>query len=131
MVNLEFPPHVVALGCIYLAALLTSYEQTPSPDRPDVAVSNQIIAQLDKPGAWERQFQTRVEDLEGAGDYLIFPAARGLTGHRRGRICGDRLAHRSITNPPAEYVSYDTVLALSASQSCAGGGECRHTIAPI
>ena len=67
-----FRSHVVALGCIYLASLLTSYEQTPSSDRPDIAVSNQIIAQLDKPGAWERRFQAHVEDLEGLGDCLTF-----------------------------------------------------------
>ncbi|KZT73927.1 cyclin-like protein [Daedalea quercina L-15889] len=64
LVNLEFPPHTVALGCLYLAALLTSFEQTPSRDRPDAAVGSQIVAQLNKPGAWERQFQSHVEDLE-------------------------------------------------------------------
>ncbi|KAI0731920.1 cyclin-like protein [Fomitopsis betulina] len=64
VVNLEFPPHAVALGCIYLAALLTTNDQMPSPDQPDIVVSSQIIAQLDKPGPWERQFQTHVEDLE-------------------------------------------------------------------
>lgn len=85
LVNLEFPPHVVALGCIYLAALLTSYEQTPSPDRPDVAVSNQIIAQLDKPGAWERRFQTHVEDLEGSGDCLSLSSVESDSPMQRSR----------------------------------------------
>ncbi|KAH9841428.1 cyclin-like protein [Rhodofomes roseus] len=64
LVNLEFPPHAVALGCIYMAALLTSFEQTISPNTPDAVVSHQITMQLKQPGTWERQFQAHVEDLE-------------------------------------------------------------------
>lgn len=45
----------------------------PSPDQPDIVVSSQIIAQLDKPGPWERQFQTHVEDLEGSISCLCPP----------------------------------------------------------
>ena len=66
MINLQFPPHVVALGCIYLAALLSSFEQGTSPEQPGHNNSHQIAATLGKPGNWEQQFQTQVQDLQGA-----------------------------------------------------------------
>lgn len=64
LANLEFPPHVVALSCLYLAALLSSFEENTSPERPGSNSSQQIAETLGKPGPWERQFQTQVQDLE-------------------------------------------------------------------
>lgn len=65
LINLQFPPHVVALGCIYLAALLSSFEQGASPERPGYNSSQQIAVTLGKPGFWEDQYQTQVQDLQG------------------------------------------------------------------
>ncbi|KZT11898.1 cyclin-like protein [Laetiporus sulphureus 93-53] len=64
LVNLEYPPHVVALGCLYLAASLSSFEQAPSPARPGYASSAEIAATLGQYGQWEKQFQAHVQDLE-------------------------------------------------------------------
>ncbi|OCH84912.1 cyclin-like protein [Obba rivulosa] len=64
VVNLEYPPHVVALACLYLAALLSSFEQGTSPERPGCNSSHQIAATLGKPGKWEQQFQAHIADLE-------------------------------------------------------------------
>ncbi|KAI0917353.1 hypothetical protein AcW1_007437 [Taiwanofungus camphoratus] len=71
VVNLEYPPHVIALGCLYLAALLSSFEQGTSPDRPGYHSSHQIAATLGKPGQWEQQFQAQIQDLQGIRSYPI------------------------------------------------------------
>jgi len=64
VVNLQYPPHVVALACLYLAALLSSFEQGTSPERPGYNSSHQIAATLGKSGKWEQQFQAQIGDLE-------------------------------------------------------------------
>ncbi|GBE85176.1 CTD kinase subunit beta [Sparassis crispa] len=71
VVNLEYPPHVVALGCVYLAALLSSFEQATSPKRAGYSSGDQIAAALGKPGHWEEQFQAHVEDLEEIAHAII------------------------------------------------------------
>ncbi len=60
-----FPPHTVALACLYLAALLSSFEQGTSPERQGYNGSRQIAATLGNPDEWESQFQARIEDLDG------------------------------------------------------------------
>ncbi|EMD39547.1 hypothetical protein CERSUDRAFT_63170 [Gelatoporia subvermispora B] len=65
VVNLEYPPHVVALACLYLASLLSSFEQGTSPERSGYNSSHQIAATFGKSGKWEQQFQVHVADLEG------------------------------------------------------------------
>jgi len=64
LVNLEFPAHAVALGCLYLAALLSSFEQGNSPEGPDYAISRQIASTLSTSGPWEEQYRAQVQDLE-------------------------------------------------------------------
>jgi CTD kinase subunit beta len=54
----------VALGSLYLAALLSSFEQ-PNTWEPWHNNSHQIVDILGKNGEWESQFMARVEDLEG------------------------------------------------------------------
>ncbi|KAI0070261.1 cyclin-like protein [Panus rudis PR-1116 ss-1] len=71
LVNLQYPPHIVALGCIYLAALLASFEQGSSPARNGYNNSHQIAATLGKPGDWEKQFQADVHDLEEIAHAII------------------------------------------------------------
>lgn len=74
LVPLQYPPHTIALGCIYLTALLMSADpnasaSSPSYDsrehsfrRDDPAM---IVATLAHPGEWETKFFSRVEHLEG------------------------------------------------------------------
>lgn len=62
---IQYPPHIVALGSLYVAALLSSSEQLMRPERSGYNSSHQIAAILSKGGEWERKFQAQVEDLEG------------------------------------------------------------------
>jgi CTD kinase subunit beta len=57
LVPIQYPPHVVALASLYVAALLSSFEQPNNS-------SHQIAAILSKRGQWEHKFQAQVEDLE-------------------------------------------------------------------
>jgi len=67
---LMFPPHAIALGCIYVAALLTSFEQPSqpvkltSPWHAGCRTSDEIATLLGQEGPWESQFKVRVEDLD-------------------------------------------------------------------
>ena len=65
LVPLQYPPHVVALGSLYVAALLSSFEQPASPERPGYKASYEVAAVLSTSGPWETLFQAHVEDLEG------------------------------------------------------------------
>ncbi|KAI0632022.1 cyclin-like protein [Trametes polyzona] len=71
LVNLSYPPHVVALGCIYLAALLQSFEQPTSPERPGQHTSHEIAATLSKTGEWGKQFQAHIADIEEIAHAVI------------------------------------------------------------
>ncbi|KAA1469897.1 cyclin-like protein [Dentipellis sp. KUC8613] len=66
LVPLQFPPHVVAVACIYLAALLSTFERTEPPAEPEPGcVSDQeLVSMLQNHGPWERKFQAQIEDLE-------------------------------------------------------------------
>ena len=61
-----FPPHVVALAALYLAALLSSFEQGTSEEQPGFHTSHEIAGTLGQGGEWENQCQAHVEDLDGA-----------------------------------------------------------------
>jgi CTD kinase subunit beta len=65
LVPLKYPPHVVALGSLYVATLLSSFEQPTSPHQPGHRSSHEIAATLSTEGNWEGDFQAKVEDLEG------------------------------------------------------------------
>ncbi|KAJ3525032.1 hypothetical protein NM688_g8465 [Phlebia brevispora] len=71
IVNLMFPPHVVALACLYLAALLSSFEQGTSPEPEGFHSSHEIAATLGNPGEWESQFQAHIEDLDEIAHAII------------------------------------------------------------
>lgn len=65
LVPLQYPPHVVALGCIYVAALLSSFEQPESP-RLDNYLSSKYLAEMfNQGGDWENKYHAHVEDLQG------------------------------------------------------------------
>ena len=65
LVALQFPPHVVALACIYLAALLSTFEQNDANASPESQNNLEIVATLRDHGPWENKFQAQVDDLEG------------------------------------------------------------------
>lgn len=71
---LQFPPHVVAVACINLAALLSSFEKGPTQAQPGCASDHQIAAMLRTHGPWERKFQAQVEDLERQSDFSRLPS---------------------------------------------------------
>src|SRR5207247_1850873 len=59
---LQYPPHVVALACLYLAALLSTFEMPQSDEHQS---SRDIAAKLGQKGDWEDQYFTQASDLEG------------------------------------------------------------------
>ncbi|KAF8517338.1 hypothetical protein JB92DRAFT_3095429 [Gautieria morchelliformis] len=63
---LLYPPHSVALACIYLAALLLSFENTSVPENAYAGsrTSGEIADFLGNQGTWEEQFQSRLEDVQ-------------------------------------------------------------------
>ncbi|TDL23296.1 cyclin-like protein [Rickenella mellea] len=71
LVPLQFPPHVIAVTCIYLAALLSSFEQPPSPEEPGFRSSEDIIKLLGNKGGWETTYQACLEDLEEISHLLL------------------------------------------------------------
>ncbi|THH20115.1 hypothetical protein EW146_g1210 [Bondarzewia mesenterica] len=71
LVPLQFPPHVIAIACIYLAALLSSFERGQSQARPDIVSDHELAKMLGEHGHWERKFQAQVEDLEFIAHSLL------------------------------------------------------------
>ncbi|KAI0056095.1 cyclin-like protein [Artomyces pyxidatus] len=71
LVALQYPPHVVAMACIYLSALLSSFEQNEAPARPGCVTEHAIAEMLKQHGPWERKFQVQVEDLEAISHHLL------------------------------------------------------------
>jgi CTD kinase subunit beta len=65
LVALQFPPHVVAIACIYLAALLSTFEQNDTNGPGETQNNLKIVTTLRDHGPWEKKFQAQVDDLEG------------------------------------------------------------------
>ncbi|EEB92832.1 hypothetical protein MPER_08601, partial [Moniliophthora perniciosa FA553] len=63
LVPIQYPPHTVALGSIYVAALLSSFES--DPNSPEARNGHDIAQLLKQHGPWEGRFHSHVEDLEG------------------------------------------------------------------
>lgn len=62
---LQYPPHVVAIACLYLAALLSTFEQSDTQVPTGCRSNDEIVAILRDHGPWEEDFQAQVDDLEG------------------------------------------------------------------
>ncbi|KAJ7708526.1 cyclin-like protein [Mycena metata] len=75
LVPIQYPPHIVALANLYVAALLSSFEQPePSRHQDDAAgaqTPHQIAAQLGRNGWWEQKYQAQVDDLEAIAHTVI------------------------------------------------------------
>lgn len=70
LIPLQYPPHIIALGCLYLASLLLSFEQPPPQQQSDFTTAHQLAAIIGQGAEWEQKFQAYIEDLEGAGGTL-------------------------------------------------------------
>lgn len=60
-----YPPHTIALGSIYVAGLLLSFEQPPSPQKNGEPSSAEIARKLNSLSGWQEQYHTQAGDLEG------------------------------------------------------------------
>ncbi|KAL1727158.1 cyclin-like protein [Schizophyllum commune] len=78
LIPLQYPPHTVAMGSIYVAALLSSFEQAQDDDSAGVTSSHDIAQMLHEHGAWEASFQCQVDDLEAIAHALIDLIGQGL-----------------------------------------------------
>ncbi len=67
---LQYPPHVVAVACLYLAALLSTFEQSETQVLPGCRSNREIVAILGDHGPWEKRFQAQIDDLEGEASYI-------------------------------------------------------------
>jgi len=70
-----YPPHSIALGSIYIASLLLSFEQPPVPLREGETSSADLASMLNQHTEWEDKYKTKAQDLDGAfllslGDYI-------------------------------------------------------------
>ncbi|EIN12726.1 cyclin-like protein [Punctularia strigosozonata HHB-11173 SS5] len=61
LMPLRYPPHVIALGSFYTAALLSSFERAPSDF---VAEATRIVNTLNRAGPWQNQFRADVYDID-------------------------------------------------------------------
>ncbi|KAF8158076.1 cyclin-like protein [Crassisporium funariophilum] len=64
LLPLIYPPHSIALGSLYVAGLLLSFEQPPSPRRNGEQSSDDIAKKLNTHLSWEEHYHTKTEDLE-------------------------------------------------------------------
>ncbi|GJJ15549.1 hypothetical protein Clacol_009827 [Clathrus columnatus] len=64
LVHLQYPPHCIALSCLYLAGLLLSFEASGSLDASPEKNPSQIADYLGTTGPWENQFQCLLEDIQ-------------------------------------------------------------------
>ncbi|KAF9485777.1 cyclin-like protein [Pholiota conissans] len=66
LLPLIYPPHTMALGSIFAASLLLSFEQPPPPTCENETPPGEIAKLLntDSKDGWQTQYHTRPEDLE-------------------------------------------------------------------
>ncbi|KAF8319756.1 cyclin-like protein [Clavulina sp. PMI_390] len=66
MAPLLFPPHVIAVASIYLAAKLDCIDnETGTPTQEGERTSQEIADYLGNSGPWEQKFRVELRDLEG------------------------------------------------------------------
>ena len=67
---LSFPPHIIALGSLYMASLLLLESTQPSslhhsPEQTGFATEFQIVDMLGKSGTWENKYAASAERVDG------------------------------------------------------------------
>lgn len=65
IIGLEYPPHSVALACIYLAGLLASFEVATASLSDELVQIKSVVEKLSEPGDWEARYLVKLDDLEG------------------------------------------------------------------
>ncbi|CCA67665.1 hypothetical protein PIIN_01493 [Serendipita indica DSM 11827] len=65
VVTLEYPPHSVALACIYLAGLLATFEAPQLASAEESTKARALVNLLSEPGDWEDKYLVKVDDLHG------------------------------------------------------------------
>ncbi|RDB18047.1 CTD kinase subunit beta [Hypsizygus marmoreus] len=78
LLPVQYPPQTIALGSLYVAALLSSFEQPASPSREGFRSSQELAAYLGKHGSWEKKFKSQVEDLEDIAHTVIDLILQGV-----------------------------------------------------
>ncbi|ESK95768.1 cyclin ctk2 [Moniliophthora roreri MCA 2997] len=113
LVPIQYPPHTVALGSIYVAALLSSLESDPNSSE---AKNGQEIAQLLKQhGPWEARFHSHVEDLEAIAHTivdLLIQGAQNPSANTSPRTPSSPSPHPSPRN---QYLSSSSTQSTSTS----------------
>ncbi|KAF6757424.1 cyclin-like protein, partial [Ephemerocybe angulata] len=71
LLPLQYPPHTIALGSIYVAALLSSFEQPPEQSSGGFRTALELSKTLSTHGPWEEQFQSQAEDLDDIAHNVI------------------------------------------------------------
>ncbi|KAF8503222.1 cyclin-like protein [Hysterangium stoloniferum] len=63
---LQYPPHSLALSCVYLAALLLSYDSAGPPEETSHTgrTSAEVAEFLGNNGPWQAQFKCSLEDVQ-------------------------------------------------------------------
>ncbi|KAH9980355.1 cyclin-like protein [Lactifluus volemus] len=64
LVALQYPPHVVSIACLYLAALLSTFEQSETRTSPECRSDHEIAAILGDYGPWENKFKRKLMILK-------------------------------------------------------------------
>jgi hypothetical protein len=113
LLPIQYPPHTIALGSIYVAALLSSFEQPASPSREGFRTSEDIASTLRKRGGWEKKFQSQVEDLEGASSRscLTFPNVKVYRYRTHPPRSIDSMCAESV----GKHISQHSLFAISSS----------------
>ncbi|KAF5369429.1 hypothetical protein D9758_002796 [Tetrapyrgos nigripes] len=65
---LSYPPHTLALGSLYVAALLITFEQ---PESEEQKKALQLASELGQRGPWEQKFRSALEELEAIAHLLV------------------------------------------------------------
>jgi hypothetical protein len=113
LVPLEYPPHVIALASVYVAALLASFEQ-PLPGQHTMASvaagsqgdsrsAHEIASLLSQGGVWEDEFHACAEDIDGM--CVDNPFFRLSNLGRRDRSCNSGPTHIRSSEPSVNRVT--------------------------
>ncbi|RXW24406.1 hypothetical protein EST38_g1431 [Candolleomyces aberdarensis] len=71
LLPLQYPPHTIALGSLYVAALLSAFELPLEQGTPVQQSPTELARMLNRHGDWEEQFQSQAEDLEDIAHTVI------------------------------------------------------------
>ncbi|KAH7922586.1 cyclin-like protein [Leucogyrophana mollusca] len=106
LVPIQYPPHVVSLGCLYTAALLSTIEPPPSPAQLSSGDDQELLTILKSKGSWERKFMAQAEDLEEIAHLvidLLIQAAQNTSANTSPRTPSSPSPHPSPRNQGIAY----------------------------